>query len=275
MSARLYEQYKAKHDSIKPIRGKTVRPIGKRRKQEESIREVVIDGVKGIACHLYNTDCVIYLEDGNILLSSGGYNTHTTRKFIHAQTSFSCTKANNYLWVYVNQPEGHLAVPLPRNGDILRLEPVEGSRYYRIVPPRPILQETVDRTKAKEARAPLMPFLNWAKVMLKMSDGFVAQPSTPQALPDGHPYRTAPSFMNPNIHKEKYQFLCNLKEEEYPKTLELLARVAGVYNFTTDGVYVDFTSLKNHIYRVAENGADCYTHTPAKLGPRPLSNIKF
>ncbi len=275
MSARLYEIYKAKHDRIKPIRGKTVRPIDKRRKKEESIREVVIDGVKGIACHLYNTDCVIYLEDGNILLSSGGYNTQTTRKFIHAQTSFLCTQANNYLWVYVDQPHDTIAVPLPSNGDILRLEPVEGSRYYRIVPPRPILQESVDRAKAKEARAPLMPFLNWAKAMLKISDGFVAKSSAALALPDGHPYKNSFMFRNPSGNKDRYQFLCNLKEEEYPKTLELLARVAGLYKFTTDGVELKPEWLKAHLYKIADKGGNCHTYTPAKLGPRPLKHIKF
>ena len=101
MSVRLYEEFKAKHDSIKPVRGHTpeCRPIGKRYRTYETIREVIIEGIPGIACRLHNTDCVTYLRDGTIMVYTGGWNTMCTAAFIHKHYPLSCWKQHNKLWV--------------------------------------------------------------------------------------------------------------------------------------------------------------------------------
>lgn len=275
MSARLYREYKAKHDGIKPFRGKEIRPIGKRRRINETIREVVVDGVKGIACRLYNTDCVTYLENGNVLLTTGRYNTQTTQKFIYTHAPGVCGKAHNYLWVRIHG----VCYPLPRGGETLVLEEVEsyaGDRYHARHP-HPMKQEVVDRTMAKQSRVPLMPFLNWAKAMLTLSDGFVATdpaklPNT-YMLPDDSPFR----WRGPNWSDEKqYEYLCNQTEEQYLNTLHaLIASMGIVVEWRDGGCVVSFDALKSKLYKITERGNDCYMLRDVEPGSRPIKNLRY
>lgn len=280
MSARLYRSYKAKHDGIKPIRGKDIRPIGKRRRTNETIREVEVEGVKGIACRLYNTDCVTYLENGDVLLSTGGFNTNTTRAFINAHAPGVCLKQDNYLWVKVDGTY----YPLPRGGETLLLREgydapgmYEYSAKYSAIHPHPVKQEVVDRTMAKQARVPLMPFLNWAKAMLTLSDGFVALDITkmPNAymLSEDSPFR----WRGPNWGYEKqYEYLCNQTEEQYLSTLHLFIAAMGVVrNWRDGGCIVHFDALKAQLYKIAERGNDCYTLRDVEPGPRPIKNLRY
>lgn len=270
-----YLSYKAKFDRIKPVRGHKpeLRPIDKRRKLHEQIREVVVDGVKGIALRLYSTDCVTYLENGNILLSSGGYNSQTTQKFIHAHSHLRCIRQHNHLWVYVAQPGyGRVAVPLPKSGANLMLEYVEASDTHRIVFPGTLTKRAADKQKAKEARAPLMPFLNWVKAFLTLSDGFVAMPKPPIPVPE--------QLSRGGYHKykdeDRYTYLANMPEEDYLVALYSFATFIGaIIEYRDGGMIFSYSSIKRYLYDLAIRANDAYKYTIVELNSRPIKDMYY
>jgi hypothetical protein len=152
-----YRQAKIHHDSIKPIRGRTLRPIGDRRKQHMTIEETQHEGVNGIACVLYNTKVVTYFEDGRIRLDSGGYCTQSTVKFMDRLI-----------------PMGH--VRIGQRGHHLRWH-VGGNVYkiagnynhelwldaeFKPINPEPFVVHEVNRAAMKAIRAQYAPFLTYA-----------------------------------------------------------------------------------------------------------------
>jgi hypothetical protein len=91
---------------------------------------------------------------------------------------FYICKRYNRIWVY---PKGHSvdeAYPIPETEE-LRLVMGEDGSYK---PDRPIKIEkvVVDRTKAKEARDKIKPFIDWAKSFNKLTDGWVMQDTREQ-----------------------------------------------------------------------------------------------
>ena len=162
-----YEQYKKRHDEIKPIRGRStdVRPIGARRRDWERFE---MDG--DVVCiRLYHTQVVRYYPDGRVGVQCGGWVTPTTAAFIQKHSPFVCCKRFNKLWVYADK-----CYPLPDNGEIIfsrgalpgwALDPSTGGLS--------IIKTVIDKGAMQEARAVTKPFLDWAKLFLKLSDGWL------------------------------------------------------------------------------------------------------
>ena len=278
MSVRLYEKFKAKHDSIKPVRGCTpeCRPIGRRRRTHETIREVIIEGVPGVTCRLHNTDCVTYLRDGTILLYTGGWNTTTTAAFIHKHYPASCWKQHNKLWVRTGLRGEHV-IPLPSNAadKPLKLVPVEsdtGMVLYRVVYDTPPKKLVVDRQKAKDARAPIMPFLAWTKTFLALSDGLVSDQFRREVCGeldrigwDGQKQIDYSWF----VADTPYQFLRDLKESDYPRALCALTR--GHVIHSEDPVV--FTALKTKVYEIITAHGNVYAEVDVVVGSKAIRNL--
>lgn len=172
MSNESYKHYANKWVSTKPIRGRAVdvRPIGERRRDwEQIVRKEFDDGTSdpnySYAARLWQTDCVEYLPNGDIILRTGGWHTPSTAEFIHEHSPFMCWKQNGVLWV--RRPDTP-AYPLPKE---MRFNYEKGE--YVPAEPAVVHKRVVDRAKAKAAREPIMPFLAWAKMFLTMSDGWV------------------------------------------------------------------------------------------------------
>lgn len=177
--SRCYEFYKAKWDNTKPIRGRAVdtRPIDNRRRSRtwETIekRKVAVDGAwqDVYACHLYDTDVVSYYPDGSIGLRIDTWATPTTADFMSMHSPFYICKRYNKLWVY---PKGHgvdEAYPIPDNAELKLIMGADGN--YKPENPVVIEKVVVDRTKAKEAREKIKPFIDWARSFTKLTDGWV------------------------------------------------------------------------------------------------------
>lgn len=280
MSVRLYEKFKAKHDSIKPIRGRTpeCRPIGRRDRTHETIREVIIEGVPGVTCRLHNTDCVTYLRDGTILLYTGGWNTTTTAAFIHKHKHYpaSCWKQHNKLWVRT----GEHVTPLPSNAadKPLKLVPVEsdtGMVLYRVVYDTPPKKLVVDRQKAKDARAPIMPFLAWVKTFLALSDGLVSDQFRREVCGeldrigwDGQKQIDYSWF----VTDTPYHFLRDLKESDYPRALCALTRNPAFHQINT-GITVPFATLKTKVYEIITAHGNVYAEVDVVVGSKAIRNL--
>lgn len=164
-----YHDYKNLYDGIKPIRGRAVdvRPIGKRSRDWELIE---MDG-DVVACRLYQTQVVRYYPDGRIGLRCDSWSTPLTADFIHAHSPWQCFKRYNKLWVLVpSETDKYKYYPVPQKGELqFRLD---GS-YWVPVGDVVVQKKVVDKEKARDARAPIKPFLAWAKAFLTMSDGWI------------------------------------------------------------------------------------------------------
>jgi hypothetical protein len=92
-----YNHYKSLYESVKPIRGRAVnvRPIGKRRRDWETVR---MDG-DVVECVLYQTPVVRYYPDGKIGVDTGGWVTPSTAEFMYTHSPFMCRKRNNKIQV--------------------------------------------------------------------------------------------------------------------------------------------------------------------------------
>jgi hypothetical protein len=179
---RSYEFYKDKWENTKPIRGRAVdvRPIDRYRRYRtwETIEKRQINGQDVYAAHLYDTDVVSYYPDGSIGLRIDTWATPTTADFMSMHSPFYICKKYNKLWVY---PKGHgvdEAYPIPDNAELKLIVDAEG----RYKPEKPIKIEkvVVDRSKAKEARERIKPFIDWARSFNKLTDGWVMQETRDQ-----------------------------------------------------------------------------------------------
>lgn len=174
--SRNYEWYKAWWERTAPIRGRAVdvRPLGKRSRDWETItRKSLADGQFAFCAKLYETECVEYRPNGDIVLRTGKWFTPTTAEFIHAHSPFVCYKKYNKLWIRIGLTDVNKKVEYPLGGELVLRCVDESTNRYEPVNAPVIKQRVVDRDKAKAARASLQPLLAFAKAFLSMSDGWI------------------------------------------------------------------------------------------------------
>lgn len=173
MSLDMYVNFKRRFENTKPIRGRAIecRPIANRARDWEQVVKRDIDGVTAYGAHLYQTDCVVYMPNGDIRVMTGGWATPSTADFIsrYIPHQMHCYKKYNKIWIeYLgNAYPIEEATPTVFSYNTT----VNG---YEVANPKPMHQKVVDRTKAKEARNKLEPFRKYAKIMLKLADGWVS-----------------------------------------------------------------------------------------------------
>lgn len=166
-----YNHYKSLYESIKPIRGRAVdvRPIGKRSRDWETIR---MDG-DVVECVLYKTPVVRYYPDGRIGLQCDSWVTPSTAEFMYEHSPFVCRKRNHKIQV---NPTGKYQddakyYPLPNNSETVFV--LTSDNKYAPAAPLVEHKQVIDRTKAKEAREPFVPFIKFMETFLKLSDGWL------------------------------------------------------------------------------------------------------
>lgn len=289
-----YEHYKNLWEQTKPIRGRSVdvRPIGERRRDWEQItRKPLVGGEYSYAARLYSTDVVEYLPNGNIILRTGGWETPSTAEFIHEHSPFTALKQNRKVWVRV----GGMMYPV---GAELELRYDEDTGGYAPVNNVLIQKKVVDRAKAKDARAPVMPFLDWAKTFLAMSDGWVMH-ETRKAVVSFVGVDTTRGF---NYDKELigpsrfvYERICNATPDEYLKILcTLLREPSGAINlriaetiewggavqhqpriFKTHyyDMKFDFTTLKLMVYGIVSAAVNIMTTKEVQPTGKAMTNV--
>jgi len=177
MSKISYEAYAKRYETTTPIRGRStdVRPIGQRRRTWETITKKALDeGMWSYAVILHNTECVEYLPNGDIILRSNGWYTPLTAEFIHTHSPFACWKQGGKLWIRAD------AKVIPINKE-LRMN-WKGEYNYEPAEKVVINKRVLDRDKAKAAREPFKPFLQFAKTMLAISDGWLMHETRKQVL---------------------------------------------------------------------------------------------
>ena len=279
-----YEQYKNLHDSIKPIRGRAceTRPIGERRRDWEVIE---MDGPV-VACVLYHTQVVRYYPDGRIGVQCGGWQTPSTADFIHIHSPWQCVKRKGKLWVIVpSATEQYMFYPIPREGE-LTFQPTENGRWEptsEVV----IQKQVVNREKAKDARAPYQPFLQWAKTFMQLSDGWIMHETRKSVIPmpDGYfNYRefSEPVMLNMAKSGDDAQYvgalcavLCDGSNALDSRIAETTARNTGGYNYpiVCYDMRFSYDLLKSRIYRMADKVSYIYDKVDVQVTWRTQSGI--
>jgi hypothetical protein len=169
-----YKRAKIHHDNITPIRGRTLRPIGDRRKQHMTIEETQHEGVHGIACVLYHTKVVTYFEDGRIRLDSGGYCTQSTVKFMQwllPAGSVTIGQRGHHLRWHVN---GSVYKIEGKYDQVLWLRRPTADEPPQVAPipinPLPFIVHAVDRVAMKAVKAKYAPFIKYAVGMGRLTE---------------------------------------------------------------------------------------------------------
>jgi hypothetical protein len=182
MSLDQYNHFKNKFDNTAPIRGRAteIKPIGQRRRDWEQVvkRWAVEDGALDMegewsyGAHLYRTDCVMYMPNGDVHVRTGGWDTPTTADFIsrYLPHSMRCYKKYNKIWVDYQSQNYPIDTTV---ATIFRFN--KETDTYAVTDAKPMLQKVIDRTKIKEARDKLEGFRNYAKIMLKLADGWIGE----------------------------------------------------------------------------------------------------
>lgn len=304
-----YEYYKEKFNNTKPIRGRAVecRPLGARHRDWEQVVKYVENGEDVYCARLYQTDCVKYYPNGDIKLIAETYATPITAQFIGNHSPFRCYKAYKKLWVSIKSGTGEdsKAYPIPEGEQGLTVEWIEGD-WYKPVGEVKITKQVVDRQKAKDARKPLEPFLNWAKVIHKLSDGWVMDDTRKQygelvkdawrayykypAIPDNvcnNGYGGSVNFSLPNA----YAWFSNLKEEDYMVAYMALTSDSWkaedkkvAQTFTPDPKYPNNQShtydlkfkwdyIKRQVWKMAEQANDIYKNVEIDVGSHAVTGV--
>jgi len=287
MSIEQYKRFKDRYTNTAIIRGRTVecRPIAQRRRDWEQVvkRHVVeegaldVEGQEAYGAHLYNTDCVMYMPNGDMYIKIGGWATPTTAEYINRWTpnNFRCYKKYNKVWVeYQNQ-----AYPIESaKPTIFRFN--NANDTYAIENPQPMHQKVIDKTKIKIAREKLNAFRNYAKVMLKLSDGWVSndlveQHAEPLAVGSHRDYWGRRSYkvgehlsdgynLGGSLSKREaeplYTALCTADDTLYPKLLCMItASSSNLQNRIVRTETVDFGNNNNRQVQVREYQYDYKT----------------
>ena len=102
-----YEEALAHEASVKPIRGKTIKPLHRRRDTHLTIRRQTGFNFEGeeVVIKMYNTDIVKYRPNGDIYVDIDGWTSRTTCQVLTDILGADFHKYNNRMWVRCDIPE--------------------------------------------------------------------------------------------------------------------------------------------------------------------------
>lgn len=98
---RLYNYNEAKRhwETVTPIRGSNLRPLGNRRNKRMQITTYTDKRGRYYAAQLHNTECVRYYESGRVCVTAGGWSSLSTAMFIDAVWCGHARLNRHYVWV--------------------------------------------------------------------------------------------------------------------------------------------------------------------------------
>jgi len=162
---RSYAEAKHKHETTTPIRGRStdVRPLGKRRTTWMHITK----GENYYAAKLYNTECVIWYENGDIKINSGGWATYTTRDFI------ACVLPASFRVELLRSEIRIHGYRVPKEQGLLLKPDAANEMGYKVSSPHQEYTYTINRSKKKEVFNRFKDFRDWLKGYLSLREGFM------------------------------------------------------------------------------------------------------
>lgn len=303
-----YDYYKQKYQNIKPIRGRAtdVRPLGKRSRDWET----VVQNGDVYSAKLYNTECVRYYPNGDIQLLCESYSTPITADFIHTHSPFYAYKKYNKLWIHVRHNNGgeDRVYPIPEGDEGLTLRYVGEGEPFTYEPTTPVVveQTVVDRQKAKDARKPMKPFLDWARMMNKLSDGWVMNETREQfgkfsfnGWRGSYDYDVSKDVADSNWYggiefraEGAYKFISECSTDDYMKIYLMITsdhnkakerRLAKTIKnpnprYSSHDVELydmkfDYEMIKRCVYKMVEGAVDTKKKVQVEVGSKAITNV--
>ena len=110
-----YEEALAHEAAVKPIRGKTIKPLHRRRDTHLTIRKQTGFNFEGeeVVIQMYATDIVKYRPNGEIYVEINGWISMTTCQVLTDILGADFHKYNNRIWVRCDIPESYTPHALP------------------------------------------------------------------------------------------------------------------------------------------------------------------
>lgn len=161
-----YDTMRNLYHSVKPIRGSdNLRPIANRRHQDDRIAQnKLVDGSETYSALFRNHEAITYYPNGEIVIR-GGNACGEKVDFLNAHSPFRFIYQYQHMWY----SGSGVYVPIINEG--LVMTPNGEGKYTA---PNVVLhQKVIDRIKIKIHRERYKPFLNWARVFLEMTDGWL------------------------------------------------------------------------------------------------------
>jgi hypothetical protein len=313
MSLDKYSHFKNKFDNTAPIRGRAteIKPIGQRRRDWETVVKVYVveegaldaEGVTAYGAHLYQTDCVVYLPNGDMYVKTGGWATPTTAEFIsrHLPYSMRCYKKYNKVWVDYQSQAYPIDTTKPT---IFRYN--KDNDNYTVENPAPMMQKVIDRTKIKTARNKLEAFRTYAKMMLKLSDGWISNELVEEHSEKNEKHRDywgrkaynlngqvftgyeIEGSLGKNTAEKFYEALCTEDDTQFPKLLCAITQASNrlesriikqeqvevkdyrgnprMETLTTREYQYDYKTVDNRINYIIKQACDVHTTKEVPVG---------
>lgn len=160
-----YREAELFYNSVKPIRGRMVeiRPLGERRYADvyQIQKHVRPEGIEYQAV-LYKTACVRFLQNGEIIVTTGGYSTATTMQFISQVLGIGAhrQRGSNVFRIsgenYITKDKGELRLKHISNG---QYEIMNENKHFHYV---------VNRTGANNVRKRSARFRDYLKGFISL-----------------------------------------------------------------------------------------------------------
>jgi hypothetical protein len=233
-----YEDAKQRWESITPIRGRAedTRPLGMRRNTHIQIWNAY-DEYK---CRLYQTDCVTFKPNGDIVVDTGGWTTNATASFIGEVLGVGTFIADGSLWAYFNYPT---PTELCASG-VSILRRVDGQLVLQNPTKRYV--HKVKRKEANIVRRRYKDFRTYIKGMIKLRDNGAFTQSEFQDVfgSDENGRINVPADME-NRHTDRTEVHAKFLElidtpdteqraEAFYMASLMLAKSYGAWNYRTD-----------------------------------------
>ena len=175
MSIEYYNRYKERYENTKPIRGRVddIRPLGDRRRDwEQVVRRETETGIM-YGAHLYQTDCVMYAENGDVHLNIGSWESVSSAQFIsiHSPWGVHCYKRYSKIWVEMK--DGKVYPIQASQTFVVKYNKATDSYYTN--ESNTVTQKVKDRSKSKEFRSAVSEFRDYARNMIKLADGWLRE----------------------------------------------------------------------------------------------------
>lgn len=154
-----FTEAKARWESVTPIRGTSLRPLGDRRKQH---MQIVKHDEDTYSCRLYYTDLVTYKSNGDVIVNFGGWNTISSRKFIERILSHRYLIDNYKTKLHIRDIQNSKVYYIPNNS------PVTIRENGHIIGALQPIKQVVDREATAAIRRVYKPFLAWAKQFIAL-----------------------------------------------------------------------------------------------------------
>lgn len=274
-----YEDLKRKYENTKPIRGRSidVRPIGERRRDWEQVVRVVnpISGEVMYGGRFHNTNVFLFRPNGNVIFCVNGYHTPTTREFINEHCPVAgASISKSRMWMYFGaNGTCNTYVNLP-DSKPLEIEYDPESRKYKTDKFLHATQRVVDRNLAKEQRERVRPFLDYCRVMLSLSDGFIAKERVFEAVRDQELSNAIERTYVPT--RDIYESLVELLQDESKWETVFLQRLRygnATVTKSSIGYHVPVDFMATWFGAVVRTQKDFYTTREIEVGTRHRQNL--